>query len=76
MNVDLLVPGRRRGKEVQAGAAVEHLHELYLEYHHTACSPFKMLRLDRYFIHLDLAVGEFMQKTRGGEKWDNRRRSR
>lgn len=72
MSGDLLLPGRRRGKEVLTAAAIDNLHELYLEYHHTACSPFKMLRLDRYFLQIEHVMAVCMRRTRGGREHDNR----
>ena len=72
MKGELLLPGQRRGKEVQLARMMEILNELYLEYHHTACSPFKIIRLEHYFQQLEVAM-EFMQPADGGLEWDNRR---
>ena len=69
---DLLIPGRRRGKDIAARHMMEELAELYAEYHFSSNGPFKMLRLDRYFVDLEKAL-VFMRPTRGGKEWDNRR---
>ncbi len=73
MSGDLLIPWRRRGTAIQVGQAMEELHERYIEYHHTPCGPYKMMRLDRYFWELENAL-IFMRPARGGSQWDNRKR--
>ena len=72
---DLLIPGRRRGKELEASLEMETLAELYHEYHHSACGPFKMMRLDRYFFEIERVRDVYMQQPKGGGGLDNRRRS-
>ena len=67
----LILPGLRRGQEVQLAHAMEVLNEHYFEYHHTACSPFKIIRLERYFHEIEVAMG-FMKSPKGGLEWDNR----
>ncbi len=76
MKGDLILPGRKRGTDVQVAVVIDELHELYLEYHHTACSPFKMLRLDRYFYALEETAAVIMRPAKGGKEWDNRKRAK
>ncbi len=73
---ELVLPGRKRGRDTQSALAMEILQEVYLEFHHSRQNnPFKMLRADRYFWELDAFLTNYMQPTKGGEKFDNRRRT-
>ncbi len=72
----LVLPGRKRGRDAESAFAVEILHEVYLEYHHSRVNnPFKMLRCDRYFWELEVYMTRYMRLAKGGEEFDNRRRA-
>jgi hypothetical protein len=69
----LIIPGLKRDHELLFFEATDHLRGLHDDYRSSACGPFKMLRLDRYFLELDKVVAVCMRPAKGGNRWDNRR---